>query len=92
MTIENRKEIYESAVTKWGIAPQMNMTIEECSELIKSICKAHRYGDSPEICESVIDEIADVTIMCEQMAFIFGEELVQNKIEEKLKRLEKRLE
>lgn len=60
------KEIstYKTAIEKWGVALQLDMVIEEMSELTKEICKIKRGRGS---LSDTIDEIADVSIMLEQL-------------------------
>jgi NTP pyrophosphatase (non-canonical NTP hydrolase) len=82
------QELYANVILEWGIAAQVDMAIEECSELINALEK-YRRGRVSE--KEVITEIADVMIMCEQMAFIFGEEAVEEEKHFKLDRLLKRL-
>lgn len=62
--------------------------VEECSELTNAICKFRR-GRVNE--DDIITEIADVMIMCEQMAAYFGKDKVALEKENKLERLEERL-
>lgn len=62
-------DLYELALDKWGADAQLNVAIEELSELIKEICKMKRkIGYKDDLCE----EIADVEIMCEQLRYIFS--------------------
>jgi NTP pyrophosphatase (non-canonical NTP hydrolase) len=63
-----RKQIYEKALTAWGRTFQMDMLVEECAELIHAIQK---YKRCPTV-DNVIEELADVEIMCEQMRLIFN--------------------
>lgn len=66
------------------------MCIEEMSELTKEICKSKRGKDNKE---EIIEEMADVYIMLEQLKIIFSIE--QYEIDDiariKLLRLEERL-
>ena len=68
----------------------MTVAVEEFSELIKEICKSKRGRDNRN---SIIEEIADCYIMLEQLGIIFGIEdtEINQVIDEKLTRLEKRL-
>jgi NTP pyrophosphatase (non-canonical NTP hydrolase) len=69
---------------------QLNVAIEEFSELIKEICK-HKRGEDNR--ENIIEEMADCCIMIDQLGLIFDiwfEEIEYKKVE-KLERLEKRL-
>ena len=47
------------------------MVIEECSELQKAICKAFRnQGSVKEVDDSILEELVDVIVMCEQLRLI----------------------
>jgi NTP pyrophosphatase (non-canonical NTP hydrolase) len=83
-----RHIICEEAVRQYGEDNQINMLQEEMGELLAAINQVRR-GRIPK--GKVIEEIADVTIMIEQMAIIFGEADVALMIENKLARLEQRL-
>jgi len=67
--------------------------IEECSELIKEICKFKRTDslnrdDRTFRIANIVGEMADVNIMCEQFIFIFGKgEMVKDIKKQKLLRL-----
>ena len=64
ITFEERKQIYDAALGKWGAKMQATVAIEEMSEVIKEITKALR-GELNR--EHLAEEIADATIMLEQM-------------------------
>lgn len=85
---DTERELYREVLSSWGISDQMNMAIEECSELTNAICKLRR-GRITE--KEVITEIADVMIMCEQLSVYFGESCVNAEREYKITRLKKRL-
>ena len=85
----NDTTLYEQVIDAWGHRAQEDMCIEECSELINAIEK-HRRGRNGD--KDVITEIADVMIMCEQMAVIYGVEQVQAEKRFKLMRLYERLQ
>lgn len=57
-------EVYEMALKKFGIEKQMIKCIEELSELQKELCK-QSLGQGNK--DNVIEEMADVEIMLEQM-------------------------
>lgn len=84
----NKEQLYRKALGTYGFEAQSRMVDEECAELINALCKYKRGRANGY---DVITEIADVMIMCEQMAIHFGKEAVQKEIEDKLSRLEKRL-
>ena len=83
----DRNNLLALAIQAWGEESQELMAIEECAELTKALCKISRGGSA----DDVIEEIADVQIMLEQMKIIFGEENVRHAEEKKLQRLEFRL-
>jgi NTP pyrophosphatase (non-canonical NTP hydrolase) len=85
----NEKEILQTAIVLYGRQAQMDVAIEECAELINAIQK-HRRGRVGD--KEVIDEIADVRIMTEQLAIIFGEEEVEARRQYKLARQQARME
>ena len=67
------------------------MVVEEMSELTKEICKKKRGKDNRV---EIIEEIADVYIMLEQLKIIcnISQKEIQNIAEVKVKRLNERLE
>ena len=66
---EERKAVYDAALGKWGAKMQATVAIEEMSEVIKEITKALR-GDLNR--EHLAEEIADATIMLEQLRQMFN--------------------
>ena len=85
---ENEKSLYDKAIKKWGVDSQVHMAYEEMGELLSVLNKLLRKRVTVD---DVITEIADVQIMTEQLALIFGQEKVETEKERKLKRLEERL-
>lgn len=83
-----RTEVLEQAIRCYGEAAQTDVCVEECSELIKALMK---YRRKP--CETtrtdIIEELADVQIVVEQMRMLYG--ATQEAEDKKLARLEKRL-
>ena len=81
----------ERAIKTYGVDMQLNVAVEELSELIKEICKSKRGVDNRD---AIIEEMADCYIMLDQLQTIFNiqEEEICDKMEEKVNRLEKRLE
>ena len=82
--------ILEEAIATFGKDMQLTVAVEEFSELIKEICKSKRGRDNRN---NIIEEIADCYIMLEQLGIIFGIDSndINQVIDEKLTRLEKRL-
>lgn len=83
------KEISSQTIKKWGIVAQLWMVVEECAELTNAISKFER-GRVNEL--SVIEELADVSIMVDQMSFYFGKTEFESIREVKLQRLLDRLQ
>ena len=77
-----------NAIEAFGVEAQLDMAVEECSELINAICKLRRGRNTNE---DVITEIADVAIMAEQLTIIFGSDKVEAEKRRKLLRLEERI-
>ena len=88
MSKEERNNIYMKALEKWGANAQLTMVYEELGELATALA---RYERGRTTDEDVITELADVTIMCEQMALLFGQEKYEEEIENKINRLTERL-
>lgn len=84
----SKEKLYKQAISKWGLNSQLTIAIEECSELIQAISKFWRDGEV----DNLREEIADVSIMIEQLALYFGKDEVDEIKDWKLKRLQERLE
>lgn len=74
----SRDEILRAALLKFGNAAQIDMMIEEMSELTKALLKLRRVPESDTETDfykarvvDVREEIADVQIMLDQMKIIF---------------------
>lgn len=82
------KEICIKAVSKFGRLPQLDKTVEECAELIQAIQK-HHTDKSHARYNNVVEEAADVSIMLDQIKYIFlCEEQFDRVRKLKLERLE----
>ena len=82
-------DLYKRAFHKWGANDQLNMVIEECAELIHAISKYRRGKPN-----SLLDEMADVEIMLEQMRVLVGEKdckIVDSIKMQKIARLNRRV-
>ena len=89
----NTHDLYNEAIGKWGRDAVTAKAIEECGELVSVLAKyslnEEHYGFDTS---KVIDEIADVTIMMEQLALIYGYSDVHRRIDFKRDRLKSLLE
>ena len=81
-------------INSYGTKSQEDVAIEEMAELQKAILKHRRYtGDQTRA--EIIDEIADVEIMLEQLKIIYSckkevERRINYKIERQIKRILKK--
>jgi NTP pyrophosphatase (non-canonical NTP hydrolase) len=89
--LSEKGRIYLKAIETWGEQAQIGMAIEECSELITVLVKLGRKKNGSTK-EQVIDEVADVMIMMEQLQHIFGFSDVADRKDFKLSRLKERLD
>lgn len=85
--IISQKEQLQEIVNHYGADHQKDKLFEEMAELQKEVCKEKDCkGDIPHIAE----ELADVSIMLQQMQIIYGitdeqiEQVVQKKIDRTL--------
>lgn len=76
------------AISTYGKEAQTQMLFEEMSELQNALCK---YARGRDTADHVCEEIADVMIMCLQMAQIYGSKNVERWAEQKMLRLAERL-
>jgi NTP pyrophosphatase (non-canonical NTP hydrolase) len=74
--LENRIELFRANLKQRGHEWSSRLTQEECAELIKAINKLWRFPLNEDVKLNVIEEIADVEIMLEQMRLIFGDESI----------------
>lgn len=61
----NETQILKEAIKTFGERKQEEMAVEECSELITAISHKHRGRE-----HNIVEEIADVEIMLEQLKII----------------------
>lgn len=86
---DQRLQTYINAFIQYGEEMQMIVALEELSEVQKELCKFMRgLGNK----EHLAEEIADATIMLEQMRYIFDvNDMVSQKMDEKIRRLDDKL-
>ena len=94
-----QRSILKEAINTFGISNQIDVAVEEMSELTKELCKINRHlrenmielykEDYNALCE----EMADVIIMLEQLKLIFSNEVeVEHYMDKKINRLMNRLQ
>lgn len=88
--IEERSRVYAHALAVFGPGAQLIVALEELSEVQKEICKALRGKCNRE---HLAEEIADATIMLEQVRQIFAiDDEVCSAMNEKIIRLRHRIQ
>lgn len=86
---EERVKTYTNALIAFGDRKQMIVAIEELAECQKEICKILRGGEN---FSHLAEEIADATIMLEQMRIMFSiNDMVCEYMDAKVLRLDERL-
>lgn len=75
----------------YGLRSQMRQLIEEMAELTQVICKAERY-DLDTVRDHLVEEIADVEIVLEQVDYLLGDSEVQRIKAAKIERQKRRIE
>ena len=103
-----RDDVLKRCICEYGAPAQVDMCIEEMSELTKALlkyrtksalAKGENVNSTSEIInlnkarEDIIDELADVKIMCRQMELLFQvEDVVERRMDFKINRQIGRLE
>ena len=87
----NEQELYQKALNKWGIISQINLLIEEMSELTKVLLHDRRNSKNVSI-EDIAEEIVDVEIMLGQIKLWIPEEHMERMKRLKLIRLQQLLQ
>lgn len=80
-------------INTYGTKHQQDIAIEEMSELQKAIIKCRR-NPSKETFNNVVEEIADVQVMLEQLKLIYScrstiEKLMEAKVDRQIERVRK---
>ena len=84
-----RVKTYTNAIVTYGMDRQIIKAVEEMSECTKEICKILLGGGSHD---HMAEEIADATIMLEQLRLIFdNNDEVCRYMDEKIMRLDAKL-
>lgn len=86
---EERRKTYTNALIAYGDRAQMIVAVEELAECQQAICKILRGGED---FDHLAEEVADATIMLEQVRQMFGiNEAVCDYMDTKVRRLDERL-
>lgn len=85
------RNLHKEALDTWGENHQIDLLIEEMSELTQSLLKLRRYGDDKAkvdgLYDHVCEEIGDVEVVLQQMKLIFPIEEIERHKTFKLNRL-----
>ena len=89
------ESIMQQAIETYGVQAQCDVAVEEMAELTKAIMKIRRVADDYEktqpALDNLLEEIADVDIMVDQLKIMWGPKQVEEYRRKKLERLERRL-
>ena len=82
---QDQRVTLQMAIDKYGTQKQSMVAMEECAELIQAISKMQRKGSL----NNLIEEMADVLIMIEQlkMMFCIKNSVVEKVVDAKIERL-----
>ena len=80
--------IYRAAIRHYGEVGQMRKALEELAELSVAL---HHWLDGKGNPVDVLEEIADVEVMCGQLRIVFGSDKVDSAKRMKLDRLVRRM-
>lgn len=90
-----RDDVLKRCICEYGAPAQVDMCIEEMSELTKALLKYRRKSGlaKDKSRDDIIDELAGVKIMCRQMELLFqAEDAVERRMDFKINRQIGRLE
>lgn len=82
------RKVYAKALRVWGNEKQKLQAVGEIGEFLTEL---GREGQGRSSHSQVIDEIADVMIMMNQMAMIYGEDDVRERIKIKIEKVKTKL-
>lgn len=89
---KEQKHVLQSAIDLFGTEKQLEMVVEECSELILAIQKYKRSKNDPRILFEMVQQgAADVEILIKQLRLMFGDKNIDYWIWLKIDRLESRI-
>ena len=86
-------EILRKNIKRHGHTTEMFIAAEEAAELIQAISKVRRYGYIGEHKDNLIEEIADVSIILQELKMMFDitDADVEKKMDFKIQRINDRL-
>jgi hypothetical protein len=81
---KNMDERIKQIAEYYGYESQIDQTCEECGEFIVARSKVRR--NVPGAWDNLVEEVADLSIMVDQMKLIIGEDKINEIREQKLRR------
>jgi len=84
------QKLYNECMYFWGFEKQARMVQEECAELI--LATSHVLRGREAAVENMIEEVADVYLMVNQMIAYFGKDAVMKVVDFKSDRVKDKLE
>ena len=82
------RETFRDAIETWGIDAQADIAEEEAAEFIAA---SKHYARGKIDADELVDELADIRIMQEQLTKFIGRERVERRVQEKMDRLREQL-
>lgn len=80
--------IFKKALRIYGVEAQKRMLVEEMGELLTAMARIPRGRATKK---DVITELADVSIMIQQMALVYGRDEFEKEVKRKIKKLQEKL-
>lgn len=87
---EDLEQLYRDCVEFWGADRQIRMLQEECGELI--VASSHYLRLRETGLDEIIEELADVQLMVNQIKMFIGEEKVKDMMDVKSDYIKRELE
>jgi len=84
------EKLYKDCMEFWGFEKQARMAQEECGELIVSI--SHYLRGRKNATADLVEEIADIYLMLNQLISYFGENMIMDIVGWKSDRIKEKLE
>lgn len=88
--MSSNRKLFNDAIETYGAEAQIEKSIEELAELILALQKHKQCKWQKKLWPAVVDEVADVEIMCHQLRILFPGVAERKKY--KLERLMERIE
>ena len=84
------QKLYKDCMNFWGFEKQARVVQEECAELI--VATSHILRGRKGSYKKMIEEVADVYLMVQQMMIYFGKDQVMDVVDFKSDRVKAKLE